>query len=98
MVIVPDPPAYAILGVLTFSDMPHLPERPVGLRSVIDEDPQPVLSATRRNIGRNRNFAPAMGVHFHFHTTDTRGRVSQSFATSCNKRSIIGVGLRKFSS
>ena len=41
--IVPDPPDDATLDVLTFKVTPHRDvERAVGVRSVVDEEPQPV--------------------------------------------------------
>jgi hypothetical protein len=51
MLSVPDPPADAMLDVLTFSVRAHRPvDGPAGLRTVVDEEPQPAPDATARNI------------------------------------------------
>ena len=49
MLIVPVPPADVMVDVLTFRRTAHRDEGPVGVSSVVDEEPHPVANAVSKN-------------------------------------------------
>jgi hypothetical protein len=67
MLIVPDPPADVMLDVVTFRVNPHrCVEGPLGVKRVVDEEPQPVANALSRSIEGQISRTPprwVMAVH-----------------------------------